>query len=75
MGPYAIAGLGIYNTNSSCSGCASNSNSNVGINGGGGFRFGLGGFSAFVEARYHYVPGKNGNPKTTFVPITFGVTF
>ena len=73
MGPYAIAGLGLYDASTSCSGCTSNSSTKVGFNGGAGFRFGLSGFSAFIEARYHYIPVSGGN--TSFIPISFGVTF
>lgn len=73
MGPYLIGGLGIYNASTSCSGCNSNGSSKVGFNGGGGFSFGLSGFSAFLEARYHYIPVSGGS--TAFIPISFGLTF
>jgi hypothetical protein len=81
VAPYVIGGLGIYNASASCSGCSSSSSSKVGYNGGAGFRFGLGGMSAFLEARYHYVPGGSnattGGAKssTQFIPISFGLTF
>ena len=78
MGPYLIGGLGMYRQSTSCSGCTGNSNSKVGFNGGGGFRFGLSGFSAFAEARYHYVTGTASatSPGSyNFIPVTFGVTF
>jgi hypothetical protein len=72
LGPYLIGGLGIYSA--SCSGaCSSSSSSKVGFNGGGGFKFGLGGFSAFLEARYHYIPVSGSS--TSFIPVSFGVTF
>jgi hypothetical protein len=71
VGPYLLGGLWIYNV--SCSGCGSTaSQSNAGFNAGGGYRFGLSGFSAFIEARYHYVTG---DTKTRILPLTFGVTF
>lgn len=81
MGPYLIGGLGIYNSSASCSGCSSSSTSKIGFNGGGGFRFGLSGFSAFLEARYHYIPGGTNattggaNSSTQVIPFSFGVTF
>jgi hypothetical protein len=77
MGPYLIGGLGMYRSSASCSGCTGSS-SNFGFNGGGGFRFGLSGFSAFAEARYHYVTGTASatSPGSyNFIPLTFGVTF
>jgi hypothetical protein len=80
MGPYFIGGLGIYRASSVCSTC-STSSTKPGFNGGGGFRLGLSGFSAFLEARYHYVPGASaptpGGVKnsTQFIPISFGLTF
>lgn len=73
MGPYLIGGLGIYDMSTSCSGCGSNSSSKFGFNGGGGFKFGLSGFSAFLEARYHHVSATGGS--ISFIPISFGVTF
>ena len=66
LGPYVIGGLGLYGTTPE----RGNSDNDVGFNVGAGFRFGLTGFSAFLEARYHYI--KEG---VTFVPLTFGVTF
>lgn len=70
-GPYLIGGVGIYNEHVNISG--SESNNDAGFNVGGGFRFGLSGFSAFAEARYHYVNTDGGS--TGFIPITFGLTF
>lgn len=71
VGPYLLGGIGFYGT--SCSGCGSGtSQSDVGLNAGGGYRFGLGGLSAQLEARYHYVLG---NSKIRMIPLTFGVTF
>jgi hypothetical protein len=70
MGLYGIGGLGIYKPG--CDGCGS-LNSHVGFNAGGGFQFGLSGFSAFVEARYHWVSA-NGTT-TSWIPVVFGVTF
>jgi hypothetical protein len=81
IGTYVIGGLGIYNASASCSGCSSSSSSKVGYNGGAGLRFGVGGMSAFVEARYHFIPGGSNattggaNSSTQFIPIAFGLTF
>jgi hypothetical protein len=73
MGLYGIGGLGIYHSSASCSGCSSNSLNKVGFNAGAGFKFGLTGFSAFVEARYHHTTTAGGT--TAFVPISFGLIF
>jgi hypothetical protein len=80
MGPYVIGGAGIYYSAAECTGCTTSA-TNGGYNAGGGLRFALSGFSAFVEARYHVIPG--GSDPTTagtkknaaFVPISFGLIF
>ncbi|MEP6621337.1 MAG: outer membrane beta-barrel protein [bacterium] len=80
LGPYFIAGLGLYNASAQCTGCSTSSNK-VGFNGGGGFKFGLGSLAVFAEARYHYIPGAsdatNGGVKssTQFIPVSVGITF
>lgn len=80
VGPYVIGGLGVYNASAVCTACNS-SDTKVGYNGGGGFMIGLAGFSVFVEARYHYVPGASNattggaNSSTQFIPVSVGVTF
>ena len=66
VGPYLIGGIGVYGTKPE----GRNSDTDVGFNIGGGFRFGLTGFTAFVEARFHQV-----TDNVRFVPVTFGVTF
>ena len=73
MGLYGIGGLGMYRF--SCSGCGAGATttSKVGFNAGAGFKFGLSGFSAFVEARYHTV--STDVTRTNFVPLSFGITF
>jgi hypothetical protein len=60
--PYAIAGVGFYNSSEgfrvSSGGfglSASRSKGSVGFNGGAGVRFAFVGFSSFIEARYHHV--------------------
>src|SRR5439155_988313 len=77
LGVYFIAGLGVYK--SMCSGCGhvGNPSAAVGFNGGGGFKFGLAGFAAFIEARYHhFTTSTNGTSHTTtFIPISFGFLF
>jgi hypothetical protein len=77
MGLYGIGGLGMYHA--SCSGCTftTTSQNKVGFNAGAGFKFGLTGFSAFVEARYHTFSNgsNNGGGSTAFVPVSFGVIF
>jgi hypothetical protein len=80
MGFYGIGGLGIYHHSGSCSGCTSNSTNKFGYNAGAGFKFGLSGFSAFVEARYHTFSGDKDPitgiaPKFSWIPVSFGVTF
>ena len=72
LGPYLIGGVGLYQTTEArpVFGGTVGSN-NVGANIGGGFRFGLSGFSAYAEARYHWV----GDSDVRIIPITFGLTF
>jgi hypothetical protein len=71
LGPYLIGGIGMYNLTSKVGDVSSDGVTKFGINAGAGFRFGLSGFSAFAEARYHYVDSGN----ASFIPISFGVTF
>jgi hypothetical protein len=80
-GAYIIGRFGIYHASAECSTCTTTS-TRGGVNGGVGFRWGLSGFSAFVESRYHYIGGPsdptNGGVKgsnTQIVPISFGVRF
>lgn len=80
MGPYAVAGGGVYRSLAECSGCTTSS-TNGGYNAGGGFRFALSGFSAFLEARYHVIPAES-DPTTggtkenvAFIPISFWLIF
>lgn len=80
LGPYLIAGVGIYRATAECDQCTTSSTKG-GYNAGLGFKWGLSGFSAFVEARIHYIPGPsdptNGgtNSSTRFIPVTFGLVF
>jgi hypothetical protein len=73
MGFYGIGGIGMYR--GSCSGCGvtTDAENKFGFNAGAGFKFGLTGFSAFVEARYHSISTTGGT--TAFVPVSFGLIF
>ena len=81
--PYLIGGIGVYNVRYSTSnqalsqilGGSSSSQTSVGFNGGVGFKSTLGGLGAFLEARYVSITGKNGGTNTTYIPVTFGLTF
>lgn len=60
--PYAIAGVGFYNSTfdvefnfDGTSGDVSDDKGSFGLNGGAGVRFQFVGFSSFIEARYHHV--------------------
>ena len=60
--PYAIVGVGFYNstidaefTSGGTSFSGDDSKGSFGLNGGAGVRFQFVGFSSFVEARYHHV--------------------
>jgi opacity protein-like surface antigen len=67
--PYAIGGIGIYNSHRSLF-LSTGSSTNPGVNLGGGLRFRFSDVAAFVEARYHRATGSNG---IRFVPITLGI--
>jgi hypothetical protein len=66
---YAIAGLGYYIANDRVYG--PQSQTDIGFNFGGGFKFPIGGFSGYFEARYHTIQ----NVAVTIVPLTFGLIF
>lgn len=80
IGPYVIGGIGYYRSTADCSGCSTESNK-VGYNGGVGLRAGLFGLAAFVEARFHHIPGASAptigglTTNTQFIPLSVGVTF
>lgn len=67
--PYAIGGVGLYNSESS----GGPSENDFGWNLGGGISLPLSGFDTFIEARYNQVQVSGGSLK--FIPITFGVMF
>ena len=67
--PYLIAGLGMYRS----SFADFDSETDFGFNVGAGLDFGLAGFSAFAEARYHSIQTEG--ESTNIVPISFGLRF
>lgn len=71
LSPYLIGGIGMYNQTFSPKPIGFTSSNDLGYNLGGGVKFGLAGFSAFGEIRYHQI--SSGGAK--FIPITFGVIF
>jgi hypothetical protein len=77
LSPYVIGGVGMYNTRSTAPNVPSNGD--FGFNVGAGIKFGLAGFSAFGEARWHSVKSNNtttsADDSFRFIPITFGIIF
>ena len=75
IGPYFIGGIGYYNTKvgNTVLSLGDASENKFGFNGGVGVRLPLTGFSAFAEARYHYVT--DSNAKVRLIPISVGVEF
>ena len=71
LGPYVVGGIGYYHFSVSPATAGASGNDDIGANLGVGYRIGLAGFSAYGEARYHYV----GSNRYQIVPITIGVTF
>lgn len=71
LSPYAIGGVGIYNSHRDLF-LRARANTDVGVNLGGGLRFDLPDVTTFVEARYHRVSGGSG---IRLVPITVGILF
>lgn len=69
--PYLIGGLGWYRLDF---GQGLDSQNKFGFNVGAGLDFGLAGFSAFTEARYHSVQ-TDGGTNMNIVPVTFGLRF
>ena len=80
IGPYLIGGIGYYRSTANGNGGSGETNK-VGYNGGLGVRVGLGGLSAFAEARLHHIPGANTatlrgvSTNTQLIPLTIGLTF
>ena len=69
--PYLVGGVGMYRFSSA--GSNSDSETKFGFNIGAGLDFGLAGFSAFTEARFHSV--QTDAFTSNFVPVTFGIRF
>jgi len=87
--PYAIAGVGFYNStvDISFSGGGESFSGDInegglGLNGGAGVRFRFVGFSSFIEARYHHVFKGMPDPDSEeeswksagYLPIVFGIS-
>ena len=72
ISPYLIGGVGMYSTKSTL-GSVSTSSSDPAVNVGVGLKFGLAGFGAFGEVRYHAVMS-DAATKVRFIPITFGIS-
>jgi opacity protein-like surface antigen len=87
--PYAIGGVGFYNstfdakfTSGGTTISGDDSKGSLGLNGGAGVRFQFVGFSSFVEARYHYVfkgvPDAESDDNSWkgggYLPIVFGIS-
>jgi opacity protein-like surface antigen len=76
LSPYAIGGIGMYNNKSNVDG--DEGSNDFGYNIGAGIKFGLAGFGAFGELRWHNMrvdDGLGGKANVRFIPITFGLTF
>lgn len=76
LSPYAIGGVGMYNMKSDAAGAEAETD--LGLNIGVGVKFGLAGFGAFAEARFHHIMSEEVagvTPKFRFIPITFGIAF
>ena len=75
IGPYVIGGFGYYHTSlaNTVLSLGDPSENKFGLNGGVGVRLPLTGFSAFAEARYHYV--MDSQAKVRLIPISVGFEF
>lgn len=67
--PYAIGGVGVYNSHRSLF-LSTKPSTDAGVNVGGGLRFRFSDLAAFVEARYHRATRSDG---IRIVPITVGI--
>ncbi len=68
--PYLIGGAGIYSQKRDFP--DAKTFNDFGLNGGIGASFPLGGFSTFLEARFHHIMS---DVATQFIPVTFGISF
>ena len=79
LSPYAIGGVGMYRQSISPKIAGVDAQNDLGVNIGAGIQFGLAGFSAFGEIRFHNIfngdDGTGSSSSTRFIPITFGITF
>jgi hypothetical protein len=73
LSPYVIGGVGTYNYKVKTPTTSSDMNE-LGVNIGAGIKFGLAGFGAFGEVRYHAIMN-DGTDKIRFIPVTFGIMF
>ena len=79
-GLYMLYGVGIYHAASVCSGCTTRS-TRPGVNLGAEYKLRVGAVNAFLELRYHYIPGAmdptTGGAKgaTGFMPMSFALKF
>jgi hypothetical protein len=72
--PYVTAGVGVYNGGrGGVEGQDAVRDTHFGLNGGGGLQFGLGGMTAFLEARFHNVMASD--EAIRFIPLSVGVMF
>ena len=67
--PYLIGGLGFYRSTFA----DFDAETDFGFNIGAGLDFGLAGFSAFAEARYHSIQTEG--ESTNIIPVSFGIRF
>jgi hypothetical protein len=79
LSPYAIGGVGMYRQSISPAPTGFESETDMGVNLGAGIKFGLAGFAAFGEIRFHNIfngdDGTGSSSSTRFIPITFGILF
>lgn len=80
--PYLTAGLGGYYIKTALRGATPGTDrygdvTSFGLNGGAGLRMPLAGFSAFAEARVHWVSTGDEflTGSATYIPLVFGITF
>lgn len=80
--PYFTAGLGGYYIKTALRGATAGTTrygdvTSFGLNGGAGLRMPLAGFSAFVEARVHWVSTGDEflTGSATYIPLVVGITF
>lgn len=71
--PYLIGGAGVYGLKVDVPN--RDWDTKFGLNGGIGASFPLSGFNTFAEARFHHVFTDDGDFKTQFIPVTFGISF